>query len=195
LTIWYDKGDSDVDDNVEVYFKDDDDDDDHDVYDDEGDDDYDHFNEQLIRCLIFSHFSFLFAVTGNFLSPSTPINISMAENEPFLLRCPPREYSSQVDFDWDAPAIRGSIANNLLYAPRILMEPNGDLLFSYVERSDFTTFISQGQSWNPIRCRTSNRYSQSATGPPVYFYIPSSGKRYTQRWKPRFLPYTFYGMP
>lgn len=58
------------------------------------------------------------------------------------------------------------------------MEPNGDLLFSHVNRSDFTTFIgSSGQSWLPIKCSTTDLFGGSAKGPDVFFYVTSPGKR------------------
>lgn len=115
-----------------------------------------------------------FSVTGSFSFPNSPINISMVENEPYLLRCPPRSYSYRVRYDWYAEALQSSsIASSSSYAPRILMEPNGDLLFSFVNRSDFITFIYQGQSpaWSPIRCRMNDLFIGSAVGPPVYFHV------------------------
>ena len=119
-----------------------------------------------------------FSVTGNFLFPQTSINVSMVENEPYLLRCPPRAYSYRVEYDWEATAFNSSIAKSQLYAPRILMEPDGNLLFSYVERNDFITFISrQGQYWNPILCKMHGLYDQKV-GPPVFFYVNSPGKRH-----------------
>jgi len=104
----------------------------------------------------------------------------MTENEPFLLQCPPRVNSYRVDYDWTAVSLRQqSIAVNPTYAPRILMEPNGDLLFSYVSGGDFTTFISSsGESgWSPIKCSTTDLFGRSALGPDVFFYIASPGKR------------------
>ena len=101
----------------------------------------------------------------------------MTENEPFRLSCPPRVNSYRVYYDWTAR--QQSIAMNPSYAPRILMEPNGDLLFSYVDRSDFTTFIaSSGElSWTPIKCSTTDLFGVSALGPDVFFYVTSPGKR------------------
>ena len=122
----------------------------------------------------------LFAVIGKFISPSTPINVSMIEGEPYLLACPPRMHSYRVYNSWEATV--GSrpqgISSNPNYAPRILMDSNGDLLFSYVNRSDFTTFISSGAPWNPLKCKTFNRFGNSEAGPDMYFYVTSSGMRY-----------------
>lgn len=103
----------------------------------------------------------------------------MTESEPFLLPCPPRVNSYRVDYDWQSIALRQqSIAMNPNFAPRILMEPNGDLLFSHVNRSDFTTFMGlSGQPLSPIKCITTDRFGGSATGPDVFFYVTTPGKR------------------
>lgn len=112
----------------------------------------------------------LFAVAGNFISPNIPINVSLTEGEPYLLPCPPRSYSYRVSYDWEA--IVGSrlqsIANNQNFAPRILMEPNGDLLFSYVNRSDVNL--------NPLRCRVIDLFGNSLLGPNVFLNVTSPGK-------------------
>ena len=142
---------------------------------------------------LISVFAVLFTVAGAFLSPNKPINVSMVENEPYRLRCPPRAYSYSVEYDWKANAFQGvSIANNPSYAPRILMEPNGDLLFSYVKASDFDTFISKGQAWTPIICGTRTRYFDSASGPPVYFYVTSPGERFMKRYIFKLVPRDFF---
>ena len=104
----------------------------------------------------------------------------MTENEPFLLPCPPRVNSYRVNYNWTAVSLRQqSIAVNPSYAPRILMEPNGDLLFSYVSGSDFTTFISPSGvlGWSPLKCSTTDLFGGSAIGPDVFFYVNSPGKR------------------
>jgi len=121
----------------------------------------------------------LLAVTGSF-TPFTPINVNMTEDEPFLLPCPPRLNSYRVEYDWTAVSLRQqSIARNSSYAPRILMEPNGDLLFSYVSGSDFTTFIrpSGELGKSPLKCSTTDLFGISALGPDVFFYVTSTGKR------------------
>ena len=104
----------------------------------------------------------------------------MTENEPFLLACPPRVNSYRVDYNWTAASLRQqSIAVNPSFAPRILMEPDGDLLFSYVSGSDFTTFIrpSGVLSWSPLKCSATDLFGGSAIGPDVFFYVKSPGKR------------------
>ncbi|XP_068748804.1 neurofascin-like [Montipora capricornis] len=108
-----------------------------------------------------------FAVTGHFLSPTTPINLTMVEAEPFLLPCPPRAYSyPRVEYEW----ITGTgqpIPES--FGPRILTEPNGDLLFSSVEASDFFTFMNPLAA--PLRCRARGLFFDTVLGPPVYFYV------------------------
>ncbi|XP_068678794.1 uncharacterized protein [Montipora foliosa] len=111
-----------------------------------------------------------FAVTGGFLSPNTPINLTMIEGEPFLLPCPPRAYSyPRVEYEW----ITGTgqpIPES--FRPRILTEPNGDLLFSSVEASDFFTFMNPLAA--PLRCRARGLFFDTVLGPPVYFYVNST---------------------
>lgn len=105
----------------------------------------------------------------------------MTENEPFLLPCPPRVNSYRVEYDWTAVSLgQQSIAMNPSYAPRILMEPDGGLLFSYVNASDFTTFISSSgaSAWSPLKCTTIDLFGGSGVGPDVFFYVKSPGKRY-----------------
>ena len=101
----------------------------------------------------------------------------MTEFEPYLLPCPPRTPDSyRVSYEWEAAGLdkpSEPLSNNPNFAPRILMEPNGDLLFSYVNISDFTTFMSSGQS---LRCRTIDRFGSSVLGPPIYFDVTSPGK-------------------
>lgn len=100
-----------------------------------------------------------FSVAGAFHQPNEPINITLEQNKPFLLRCPPRAYSNRVTYDWIVQSTQTSIANNPSFAPRILMEPNGDLLFSFVNGSELS----------PVQCRTRNLFRSSyIVGPPMY---------------------------
>ncbi|XP_068747903.1 uncharacterized protein [Montipora capricornis] len=91
----------------------------------------------------------------------------MVEAEPFLLPCPPRAYSyPRVEYEW----ITGTgqpIPES--FGPRILTEPNGDLLFSSVEASDFFTFMNPLAA--PLRCRARGLFFDTVLGPPVYFYV------------------------
>ena len=124
-------------------------------------------------------------MTGEFLSPNTPINFTMIEGEPFLLPCPPRAYSyPRVEYEW----IRGTgqpISNS--FGPRILTEPNGDLLFSWVEASDFFTFMNPleapGGLLTPLRCRARGLFLDTVLGPPVYFYVNSTSGKKERKWK------------
>ena len=135
---------------------------------DEGDD-----NSYFIKLLFFFP-----SVTGDFLSPNTPINLTMIEGEPFLLPCSPRAYSyPRVEYEWitytGQPIPDG-------FEPRILTEPNGDLLFSSVEVSDFFDFMNllEGGMLTPLRCRARGLFLDTVLGPPVYFYVNSpSGKK------------------
>ena len=108
----------------------------------------------------FSNFCcFLLVVAGDFLRPNEPINITMGQNQPFLLRCPPRAYSYRVTYDWIVQSSQISIANNPLFAPRILMEPSGDLLFSFVDASQL----------DPVQCRITDLFGRRrSVGPPMY---------------------------
>ncbi|XP_068679379.1 fibronectin type III domain-containing protein-like [Montipora foliosa] len=115
-----------------------------------------------------------FAVTGDFLSPNTPINLTMIEGEPFLLPCSPRAYSyPRVEYEWIIDATRQPIPDG--FGPRILTEPNGDLLFSSVEVSDFFDFMDllEGGMLTPLRCRARGLFLDTVLGPPVYFYVNS----------------------
>ena len=85
----------------------------------------------------------------------------MEQNKPFLLRCPPRAYSYRVTYDWVAQSSQISIAKDPLLAPRILMEPSGDLLFSFVNSSELS----------PVRCRVIDLFGRSTVGPPMYFTV------------------------
>ena len=100
----------------------------------------------------------LLVVAGAFHQPNEPINITLEQNKPFLLRCPPRAYSNRVTYDWIVQSTQTSIANNASFAPRILMEPNGDLLFSFVNGSELS----------PVQCRTRNLFRSYIVGPPMY---------------------------
>ena len=95
----------------------------------------------------------------------------MIEGEPFVLPCPPREYSyPRPEYDWISAT--GQVISNSL-GPRIVMEPNGDLLFSYVDASDFDTFMNPRSGiLSPVRCRA--RGVSLEIGPPVYFQINST---------------------
>ena len=100
----------------------------------------------------------LLVAAGAFLQPNEPINITLEQNKPFLLRCPPRAYSNRVTYDWIVQSTQTSIANNRSFAPRILMEPSGDLLFSFVNGSELS----------PVQCRTRNLFRRYIVGPPMY---------------------------
>ena len=100
----------------------------------------------------------LLVAAGAFLQPNEPINITLEQNKPFLLRCPPRAYSNRVTYDWIVQSTQTSIANNRSFAPRILMEPTGDLLFSFVNGSELS----------PVQCRTRNLFRRYVVGPPMY---------------------------
>ena len=95
----------------------------------------------------------------------------MIEGEPFVLPCPPRAYSyPRPEYDWIYAT--GQVFSNS-FGPRIVMEPNGDLLFSYVDASDFNTFINPKNGvYSPVRCRA--RGVSLQTGPPVFFNISST---------------------
>ena len=98
----------------------------------------------------------------------------MTEGEPFLLGCPPRAYSyPRPEYDWIFAT--GQVISNS-FGPRIVMEPNGDLLFSYVNASDLKTFKDpESRLLSSVRCRA--RGVSLETGPPVHFHINSaSGK-------------------
>ncbi|XP_068715241.1 neuroglian-like isoform X2 [Montipora foliosa] len=112
-----------------------------------------------------------FAVSGAFSSPTTPINLTMIEGEPFVLPCPPRAYSyPRQEYDWISAT--GQVISHSS-GPRIVMEPNGDLLFSYVNASDFNTFMNPRSGiLSPVRCRA--RGVSLEIGPPVYFQINST---------------------
>ena len=102
----------------------------------------------------------LLVVAGAFHQPNEPINITLEQNKPFLLRCPPRAYSNRhgVTYDWIVQSPETSIANNPSFAPRILMEPSGDLLFSFVNGSELS----------PVQCRTRDLFRPYLVGPPMH---------------------------
>ena len=100
----------------------------------------------------------LLVVAGAFHQPNEPINITLEQNKPFLLRCPPRAYSNRVTYDWIFQSTQTSIASNPSFAPRILMEPSGDLLFSFVNGSELS----------PVQCKTRDLFKPFIFGPPMH---------------------------
>ncbi|XP_044174180.1 uncharacterized protein LOC114947269 isoform X5 [Acropora millepora] len=132
---------------------------------------YQFFTSNELGTMFARKFWIKFAVSGAFRSPATPINLTMIEGEPFVLRCPPRAYSyPRPEYDWISAT--GQVISNSS-GPRIVMEPNGDLLFSYVNASDFNTFMNPRSGiLSPVRCRA--RGVSLEIGPPVYFQINST---------------------
>ncbi|CAH3016664.1 unnamed protein product, partial [Porites evermanni] len=121
-----------------------------------------------------------FSVAGDFLRPNEPINITMEQNQPFLLRCPPRAYSYRVTYDWIVQSSQISIASNPLFAPRILMEPSGDLLFSFVDASQL----------DPVQCRITDLFGRRrSVGPPMYLLATIPAAQDSSSSTPKF--YTF----
>ncbi|XP_044174181.1 adhesion G-protein coupled receptor G4-like [Acropora millepora] len=132
---------------------------------------YQFFASNELGTMFARKFWIKFAVSGAFRSPTSPINLTMIEGEPFVLRCPPRAYSyPRPEYDWISAT--GQVISNSS-GPRIVMEPNGDLLFSYVNASDFHTFMNPRSGiLSPVRCRA--RGVSLEIGPPVYFQINST---------------------
>ncbi|XP_074637127.1 uncharacterized protein LOC141895246 isoform X2 [Acropora palmata] len=132
---------------------------------------YQFFASNELGTMFARKFWIKFAVSGAFRSPTSPINVTMIEGEPFVLRCPPRAYSyPRPEYDWISAT--GQVISNSS-GPRIVMEPNGDLLFSYVNASDFNTFMNPRSGiLSPVRCRA--RGVSLEIGPPVYFQINST---------------------
>ncbi|XP_068752097.1 uncharacterized protein [Montipora capricornis] len=132
---------------------------------------YQFFTSNEFGAMFARKFWMKFAVSGAFSSPTTPINLTMIEGEPFVLPCPPRAYSyPRQEYDWISAT--GQVISHSS-GPRIVMEPNGDLLFSYVNASDFNTFMNPRSGiLSPVRCRA--RGVSLEIGPPVYFQINST---------------------
>ncbi|KAK2547207.1 Adhesion G protein-coupled receptor L3 [Acropora cervicornis] len=132
---------------------------------------YQFFASNELGAMFARKFWIKFAVSGAFRSPTSPINVTMIEGEPFVLRCPPRAYSyPRPEYDWISAT--GQVISNSS-GPRIVMEPNGDLLFSYVNASDLNTFMNPRSGiLSPVRCRA--RGVSLEIGPPVYFQINST---------------------
>ncbi|XP_044174176.1 uncharacterized protein LOC114947269 isoform X3 [Acropora millepora] len=133
---------------------------------------YQFFMSNELGTMFARKFWIKFAVSGAFLRSTNHIIHNMTEGEPFVLPCPPRAYSyPRPEYDWISET--GQVISNS-FGPRILMEPNGDLLFSYVDASDFNTFMNpKGGVLSPVRCRARG-VSYILTGPPVYFRIDSA---------------------
>ncbi|KAK2553744.1 Neurofascin [Acropora cervicornis] len=129
------------------------------------------FHQYVVAsAFVIVSFASVVTVSGAFLSPTPTSKFTMIEGEPFVLPCPPRAYSlPRPEFDWIS-ATRQVISNSL--GPRIVMEPNGDLLFSYVDANDFNTFMNPKSGiLSPLRCRVRHGGESILTGPPVFFDI------------------------
>ncbi|XP_074635576.1 uncharacterized protein LOC141893971 isoform X3 [Acropora palmata] len=131
---------------------------------------YQSFISNELGTMFGRKFRMKFRVSGAFLSPTPTSKFTMIEGEPFVLPCPPRAYSlPRPEFDWISAT--GQVISNSL-GPRIVMEPNGDLLFSYVDANDFNTFMNPKSGiLSPLRCRVRHGGESILTGPPVYFDI------------------------
>jgi len=135
---------------------------------------YQFFTSNELGTMFARKFWIKFAVSGAFLRSTNHIIHSMTEGEPFVLPCPSRAYSyPRPEYDWIS--VTGQVISNS-FGPRILMEPNGDLLFSYVNASDVNTFWDQrNEILSSATCRA--RGASLEIESRVYFHINSaSGK-------------------
>ncbi|XP_074636328.1 uncharacterized protein LOC141894547 isoform X1 [Acropora palmata] len=132
---------------------------------------YQFFTSNELGTMFARKFWIKFAVSGAFLRSTNHIIHSMTEGEPFVLPCPSRAYSyPRPEYDWIS--VTGQVISNS-FGPRILMEPNGDLLFSYVNASDVNTFWDQrNEILSSATCRA--RGASLEIESRVYFHINSA---------------------
>ena len=63
------------------------------------------------------------------------------------------------------------------FRPRILMEPNGDLLFSPVTANDVNSFMASG---GRLKCSVTDLHrARNFISPDIFLHVKSSGKRST----------------
>ena len=130
----------------------------------------------LIHSLLYI-FLLLLIVVGPFLSYRVR-NVSMVENESFRLPCGSISYKYRVSYSWSTRRPGMSLLPiSSSFRPRILMEPNGDLLFSPVTANDVNSFMASG---GRLKCSVTDLHrARNFVSPDIFLHVKSSGKRST----------------
>ena len=112
-------------------------------------------------------------------------NVSMVENESFRLPCGSLSYKYRVSYSWSTqrPGMSLLLISSS-FRPRILMEPNGDLLFSPVTANDVNLFMASGGF---LKCSVTDLHKTiNYRSPNIFLHVKSSGERkhvvHTFKW-------------
>ena len=102
----------------------------------------------------------------------------MVENESFRLPCGSLSYKYRVSYSWSTQRPGTSLLPiSSSFRPRILMEPNGDLLFSPVTANDVNLFMASGGF---LKCSVTDLHKTiNYRSPNIFLHVNSSGERST----------------
>ncbi|XP_058959688.2 uncharacterized protein [Pocillopora verrucosa] len=145
------------------------------ILSDEGD--YQVFMSNAFGTMFSKKVGLKFSVVGPF-SIYRVRNVSMVENESFRLPCGSLSYKYRVSYSWSTQRPGMSLLPiSSSFRPRILMEPNGDLLFSPVTANDVNRFMASG---GRLKCSVTDLHrARNFISPDIFLHVKSSASQNT----------------